>query len=97
MLLSKKQLAFVFLSLWFHVSLLDLMLVNFKGPVFLWKDNITLDAIVTHFLIAFISTLVVYALTRLSDKMKQSRVNVSERIWAVCSLLLVLSIGFVIY
>lgn len=95
--LSKRQLLFIFLSFWLHISLLDLILVNFRGPVFLWQANTQVSALLTHLGIALFSTGVVYFLAWLFAKLKKSSLMVSERIWAVCSLLLVLSIGFVIY
>ena len=50
------KITLLFLALWAHVSLLNLIYVNYSGPVFLWEKNTELLTIFVHILIAGIST-----------------------------------------
>jgi hypothetical protein len=59
------KMTLLFFILWAHVSLLNLLYVNYRGPVFLWQENSELLTIQTHFLIALITTLFFLAVTKL--------------------------------
>lgn len=96
MALQRKQLALIFLLLWFHVSLLDLFFVNFSGPVFLWAENLKTVTLVTHFMIAAVATGMFWLIAQLKQHYQTRKIQVSEKVWALCSLLLLLSIGFLL-
>ncbi|TWX72990.1 hypothetical protein [Colwellia sp. C1TZA3] len=59
------KMTLLFFILWAHVSLLNLFYVNYRGPVFLWQENSEFRTILTHFLIALITTAFFLAITKL--------------------------------
>jgi hypothetical protein len=97
MALTKKQFIFVFLILWLHVSLLDLFFINFKGPVFLWQANMQVNTLVTHLVIATLATTFISFIALLVRQHKDGKLVVSEKVWALCSLCLVVSIVFLLF
>lgn len=90
------KIALLFVVLWAHVSLLNLFFVNYSGPVFLWEQNAQLITIQTHFLIALITTLFFLIVSKLREFNRNKKVKISDKIWLLCSILLIVSITFVL-
>ncbi|WP_085300627.1 hypothetical protein [Cognaticolwellia mytili] len=90
------KMALLFLALWAHVSLLNLFYVNYKGPVFLWQENSEPLTIQVHFLIALLATGFYLAISKLRQIDSDKKVRITDKFWLVCSLVLVLSIGFLL-
>jgi hypothetical protein len=55
--LARHQFKLVFLIIWLHISVLDLFFITYKGPVFLWQENMQLLTLVVHFLIALLTAI----------------------------------------
>lgn len=49
---QKKLLLFV---IWLHVSILDFLYVSYRGPVFLYKETLQVNTLLTHALIALLT------------------------------------------
>ena len=62
--LYQYKMMLLFLVLWAHVSLLNLFFVNYSGPVFLWQENSEPRTIQVHLLIALVTTLFFWAVTK---------------------------------
>ncbi|MFT5635570.1 MAG: putative membrane protein YiaA [Cognaticolwellia sp.] len=90
------KMILLFFVLWAHVSLLNLFYVNYSGPVFLWEQNSQLHTIQTHFFIALITTMFFLAITKLRPMNKNKKVKITDKIWLVCSMLLIASILFLL-
>ncbi|MEH6597351.1 MAG: hypothetical protein V7736_17605 [Colwellia polaris] len=90
------KMALLFVVLWAHVSLLNLFFVNYSGPVFLWEQNAQLITIQTHFLIALITTLFFLMVSKCREFNRNKKVKISDKIWLLCSILLIASITFVL-
>ena len=90
------KVTLLFFVLWVHVSLLNLFFVNYSGPVFLWQENSELLTIQVHMLIALATTGFYLAVSKLRQANKAKKVKVADKVWLLCSLALVLSIGFLL-
>ncbi|AWB56442.1 hypothetical protein DBO93_01900 [Colwellia sp. Arc7-D] len=90
------KMVLLFFILWAHVSLLNLFFVNYSGPVFLWEQNSQLLTIQTHFFIALITTVFFLLVTKLRMINRHKKVKISDKIWLLCSILLLASITFLI-
>jgi hypothetical protein len=90
------KMVLLFFILWAHVSLLNLFFVNYSGPVFLWEQNSQLLTIQTHFFIALITTVFFVLVTKLRMINRHKKVKISDKIWLLCSILLLASITFLI-
>lgn len=49
---QKKLLLFV---IWLHVSILDFLYVSYRGPVFLYKETLQVNTLLTHAFIALLT------------------------------------------
>jgi hypothetical protein len=72
--LTRHRLKLLFVTIWLHISLLDLFFVTYNGPVFLWQENAKLLTLVVHFLIAF-TTVGLYWLINKYFKKKSNKNN----------------------
>jgi hypothetical protein len=90
------KMTLLFFVLWAHVSLLNLFFVNYSGPVFLWEENSQLLTIQTHFLIALMTTAFFLGITKLRQINRHKSFKITDKIWLVCSVLLIASIVFVL-
>ena len=90
------KMVLLFFILWAHVSLLNLFFVNYSGPVFLWEQNSQLLTIQTHFFIALITAVFFLLVTKLRMINRHKKVKISDKIWLLCSILLLASITFLI-
>ncbi len=90
------KVALLFIALWAHVSLLNLFFVSYTGPVFLWQENSEPLTIQVHFFIALVTTLFYLAITKLRQANALKKVKIADKVWLACSLVLVLSIGFLL-
>jgi hypothetical protein len=66
--LTKHRLKLLFVTIWLHVSALDLFFVTYRGPVFLWKENMELQTLVVHFLIALLTVGLYWLMTQFVNK-----------------------------
>lgn len=71
--LSKKKVTLVFMTLWLHISLLDLFLVTRKGPRFLWHESLQFDTLAVHLTMAALATLFFYYFSLLAQKITKSK------------------------
>lgn len=94
--LYQYKMTLLFLVLWAHVSLLNLFFVNYSGPVFLWQENSEPKTIQVHLLIAFVTTLFFLAVTKLRAINRDETVKIRDKIWLVCSALLLAGIVFLL-
>ena len=90
------KIALLFLALWAHVSLLNLFYVSYSGPVFLWQENSQLLTIQVHIFIALLTTGFYLAVNKLRQVNKTKTEKITDKVWLVCSLFLVFSIGFLL-
>ncbi|WP_448548207.1 hypothetical protein [Thalassotalea fusca] len=86
----------LFVILWIHVSVLDLFFVTYQGPVFLFAENTTLTAIITHMLIAAIGTGCYICSCQFRQWRQRKSGGVSDNIWLACSAMLIGAIIFII-
>ena len=94
---SSKKSFVLFLVIWLHVTLLDLSYVNHKGAVFLWEESFRPITLFTHLLIAA-TTLIFYLLvTKLRGSFQNSQYKVGQHIWLYCSVIMALTIGFLLF
>jgi len=92
-----KRTTWLFITLFVHISLLDLFFVTYNGPVFLWDKNSEMLTILTHFTIALCSVLFYLLISKLRGQYQAGQFKIGEKIWIMCSLFLVLSIGFIVF
>ena len=96
MLKNESKSLILFVVLWIHISILDLFVVTYNGPVFLIAENTTLKAIVTHFLLAALGTCVYVVSCRFRLWRQNKEAGISDKIWLACSAMLLGSILFMI-
>lgn len=95
--LYRYKIALLFIALWAHVSLLNLFFVSYTGPVFLWQENSEPLTIQVHFLIALFTTLFYLSVSKIRQVNAIKTVKVTDKFWLVCSVVLLLSIGFLVF
>jgi hypothetical protein len=94
MTLLKNKPLLLFIVLWLHISLLDLFFVTYSGPVFLWSENLRAESFIVHTLIAFGGVGLYVLLTRAKQEYVAGNLNIGDKTWLFCSLMLILSIGY---
>jgi hypothetical protein len=94
--LYQYKVALLFLALWGHVSVLNLFFVTYNGPVFLWQENSEPLTIQVHLLIALLSTGFYLTVSKIRQLNMAKTAKITDKIWLACSLILVLSIGFLL-
>lgn len=92
----KSKTFYLFIVLLLHVSLLDLFFVTHGGPVFLFDKNSEIKTIVTHLLIVLASVGFYVLLTKFRAYYSDPLFKISEITWVIWSVILILSIGFVL-
>ena len=90
------KILLMFFVLWAHVSLLKLFFVNYRGPVFLWQENSELLTIQVHFFIALLTTFFYLTVSKLRQLKGTKKFIIADKTWLLLSLVLVLSIGFLL-
>ncbi len=95
--LYRYKIALLFIALWAHVSLLNLFFVSYTGPVFLWQENSEPLTIQVHFLIALLTTLFYLSVSKIRQVNAIKTVKVTDKFWLVCSVVLLLSIGSLVF
>lgn len=96
MAFSKNKTILLFFIIFFHNSLLDLFFINHTGIVFLWQKNSQLNTILTHLLITFLVVTFFLLFEKLSNSYRNRTFKVGEKTWAICSVVLILVIGFLL-
>jgi len=71
--LARNQLKLLFVVIWLHISLLDLVFFTYRGSVFLWQENIQLLTLFVHFSIALATTTVYWLINKFLTR--QSVIN----------------------
>jgi hypothetical protein len=76
-----KLLVFV---VWLHVSILDFLYVSYRGPVFLFKESLQVNTLLTHGFIALLtlafSLLVARFFARKNGEQSQSSIAIDARL-----------------
>jgi len=62
--LERNQLKLLFVVIWLHISLLDLVFFTYRGSVFLWQENIQPITLFVHFSIALATTTVYWLINK---------------------------------
>ncbi len=94
--LYQYKITLIFFVLWAHVSLLNLFFVNYSGPVFLWQENSELLTIQVHFLIALSTTIFYLMVSKIRQLKRNKKLIIADKTWLLCSVILILSIGFLL-
>jgi len=94
MTLLKNKPLLLFIILWLHISLLDLFFMTYSGPVFLWTENLRLETVFVHSLIALCGVALYILLTKAKQEYIAGNLNIGDKTWLLCSLMLILSIGY---
>ncbi len=94
--IARHQLKLLLLIIWLHITFLDLFVVTSKGGLFLWQDNLQVKAILTHAAIALTSFAFYLLVSKLRQQYRSQRFAVGDKVWLLCSIFLVISIGFLI-
>ena len=89
--------AFVFIILFAHITLLDLFFITLNGPVFLIKENLRIETITVHFVIALAAIIVCFLLALLRGAYKKGKLQLRNNLLMVSSSLLVFLIYFVLF
>jgi hypothetical protein len=66
--LTRHRLKLLFVTIWLHISALDLFFVTYNGPVFLWQDNAELRTVIVHFSIAFATVSLYWLINKFAKK-----------------------------
>ena len=66
--IKSHQTKLFFLVIWLHVSLLDFLYVSYRGPVFLYKESVQLNTLLTHVSIALLTLACYFLVTKLLDR-----------------------------
>jgi hypothetical protein len=61
--IKRHQGKLLLLVIWLHVSLLDFLYVSYRGPVFLYKESLQINTLLTHAFITLL-TLACYFLAK---------------------------------
>lgn len=89
----KNKPLLLFICLFVHAFILNLVYVNHYGLQFYWDNNTTLESIGIHFITASLATIFYVFITQLR-KLKNNNLNViSDKIWVILSLILLALIG----
>jgi len=92
----KSKIFYLFIVLLVHVSLLDLFFVTHSGPVFLLDKNSEFKTILTHLLTVAVSVFFYILLNKYRAHVQEVSFRVSDITWVVWSVILILSIGFIL-
>lgn len=92
----KSKIFYLFSVLLLHVTLLDLFFVTHNGPVFLVAKNIEIKTFITHLLTVILSVGFYVLLTKYREHTRKKSFRVSDVIWVVWSVILILAIGFIL-
>ncbi len=84
----------LFIVLLLHITLLDLVMITYKGAVILVDKNIEFKTILTHLLIVCASVGFYCLLNYLVIRFTNSTSKVSDYMWVVLPVLFILFIGF---
>ena len=66
--LKTHQTKLFFLVIWLHVSLLDFLYVSYRGPVFLYKESVEPNTLLTHVSIALLTLACYFLVAKLLDR-----------------------------
>ena len=94
---SAKKPIIVFLVIWLHVTLLDLFYINNSGVVFLWQESLRPITLFTHLLVAFSVLAFYFMVTKLRNNYQHGKYKVGQHIWLYCSLVMIFTIGFLLF
>lgn len=86
------KMTLLFLAFWAHVSILNLFYFNYSGPVFLLEENSAPLTIQVHFLIALLSTLFYFFVSkvRIANELKKSKIT--DNMWFISCIILIMLI-----
>lgn len=97
MTLTPYKALIIFAVVFLHNTFLDLFLLTDGGkPLFLWEKSAELATILVHFLIACSVALVYLMSVKFRHLYPKNTLHISDKVWGLCSVLLLLSIVFVL-
>jgi len=94
---SNKKSFILFLVIWLHVTLLDLSYVNHNGAVFLWDESLRPTTLLVHFSIATVTLMFYLLVIKLRKDFKSRKYEVGQNIWLYCSMVMLLTIGYLLF
>jgi len=62
--ISQHQTKLFFFVIWLHISILNFLYVSYRGPVFLVKESMQLNTLLTHVVIAILTLGFYYFVTK---------------------------------
>jgi len=84
--INRHQTKLLLFVIWLHVSLLDFLYVSYRGPVFLFKESLQVNTLLTHAFIAlltlFFSLFVMKLLANKPDKVNEGSTDIKAKIKA---------------
>jgi len=75
--ISQHQTKLFFFVIWLHISILNFLYVSYRGPVFLVKESMQLNTLLTHVVIALLTLGFYFIVTKVLAH-KQSCDSVGE-------------------
>ena len=75
--IRRHQTKLLFFVIWLHVSILDFLYVSYKGPVYLFKESLQLNTILTHIVIALLTLGFYFIVTKIFNSKPQEYMDKS--------------------
>jgi len=89
-----QQSVALFVILFVHFTVMDLIVVTTNKTLILLDESLRLETIFVHFFAAFLATVLYFIVTKIRDVNLNSDLLVGDRVWFVCSVALLGMIGF---
>lgn len=96
MTLFKNKSFILFAVLLLHITLLDLVMITYKGAVILVDKNIEFKTIITHLLIVCVSVGFYCLFNYLVTSFRNSKYKINDYVWIVLPIIFILLIGFIL-
>lgn len=96
-MISYKKYFLLFLIIFIHITFLDLFFVTLNGPVFLFDENLRIETILVHLLIAVTSIIICIVVTKIRLSYKTGKLKLRDNVLILCSVSLAISIYFVLF
>lgn len=92
----KQKLFLVFIVTFVHVTILDLFIVTYNGPVLFWQESLHWLTLATHCVIALIIAAVYEFTVVVRRDLASGKFVLRERVLIGCSMCIVVSIVFLL-
>lgn len=97
MILYKQKTAIIFCVVFIHNTLLDLFTKGGVGWIFYWEKSLEAATILTHLLIAALVAIIFAISMKCRQDYPQNISHIRDKVWALCSVFLLLTIYFTIF